>query len=80
MSKILSLQPEIPDEMAERVREIAKRTGRTLSELTADALEAYVVSEPEFRRLVEEGRADIAAGRLVDHETVRADRESRRHS
>ena len=78
MSRKLTLQPTVGDETAEHLRALAAQTGRSESELAADALEAYVAHETEFRRLVEEGLRDLDEGRVVDHETVMADFAARR--
>ena len=38
--------------------------------LVREALAAYVHSEREFEAAIEEGRADVEAGRLVDNADV----------
>ena len=78
MSKVLHLEPQVDDSTAESLRTLASQTGRTESELAADALEGYVAFETEFRRLVEEGRAEIYAGRALTREAVETQMSARR--
>jgi predicted transcriptional regulator len=62
----------VPVELAERVDEYAARLERSRGWIVKQALAAWVEREEEKLRLTLEGMADVDAGRVIDHEVVRA--------
>ena len=69
-TKILTARIPLP--LAEQVDQLAKRRGRSRAAIVEAALAAFVELEEERHRLTLEGLADVAAGRVVDHEAVQA--------
>ena len=70
MSGEVIITAEISANLDEALTHLALVRGQSKSELVHDALKFYVQSEDDFVAAVEEGLADIRAGRLVDHEDV----------
>jgi predicted transcriptional regulator len=66
------LTAHIPLPLAEKVDELASRLERSRGWIVKQALTAWVDQEEERRRLTLEGLADVDAGRLIDHEAVKA--------
>jgi predicted transcriptional regulator len=67
---------ELPEEVAEALGRMAdERASSPEGVLAALAAEA-VTSRAEFRRRIDEGLADIAAGRTHSHEEVMAELEA----
>lgn len=62
----------IPLPLARRVDEIAARLERSRGWVVKQALGAWIAQEEQRHQLTLEGLADIDAGRVVDHETVKA--------
>lgn len=62
----------VPLELAERVDEYAARLERSRGWIVRQALADWVDREEEKRRLTSEGLADVDAGRVIDHEVIRA--------
>ncbi len=60
-------------ELKDKLERISKETRRSKSFLAADAIEAFVTRELHLIEMIEEGRADVAAGRTVPHDEVMAD-------
>jgi predicted transcriptional regulator len=60
------ISPELDQALTRLASTRRKRKGTLLRE----ALAVYVKNEQEFEAAVDEGRADIRAGRLVDHADV----------
>ena len=67
-----ALKADIPVPLAERLEQLAGRMSRTTDSVVREALADWVEREERERRLIEEGLADVDAGRVVDHEKVRA--------
>ena len=65
-----TLTVSIDETLAARLIRLEALTGRSRDSLVAEALRGFVGSEEAFAAAVEEGRADIAAGRTVDHAAV----------
>jgi predicted transcriptional regulator len=60
----------IPAELDEALSRLASARRKTKSALIREALAEFVLSEEAFAAAVEEGLADVHAGRLVDHDEV----------
>lgn len=73
MSGEEKLTVTLPTEVAEGLRRLAARTERSVDELTAIALERLIQEENPLLDLIEEGVADIEAGRVFTHDEVMAD-------
>jgi predicted transcriptional regulator len=64
---------EISAATQERLTELAEKTRRPSDVLANEALAAYVQQELDIIAGIEEGLADIAAGRVTPHEEVDAE-------
>jgi predicted transcriptional regulator len=64
------IEARIPAELDDALARLASARRKRKSTLVREALTAYVQSEREFEAAVEEGRADVRAGRVVDHADV----------
>jgi predicted transcriptional regulator len=62
----------VPEPLAEKVDDFAAQMERSRGWIVKQALAAWIEREEEHHRLTLKGLADIDAGRVVDHETVRA--------
>jgi predicted transcriptional regulator len=60
----------IPAELDEALSRLAAARRKTKSALIREALAEFVLSQEAFAAAVEEGLADVRAGRLVDHDEV----------
>ncbi len=65
-----------PNESVARLDALVEATDRPRSWLLEQALEQYLDVQTWQVGHIQEGLADLEAGRLVDHETVMADLES----
>ena len=63
---------EVPQELAERVEELAERFDQPPEWAMRQALLEWVDREEYRHQLTLEGLADVDAGRVVDHEAVMA--------
>ncbi len=68
MTTTLSLR--IDSETKKRLEALAKRARRSKSFLAAEAIAAYVEAESWQLDEIEAGLADLARGRIVDHDAV----------
>lgn len=59
--------------LEQRLDQLAAHTHRSANELAQEGLETFLDYEERSMAIVERGRADIAAGRVTDHDAV-ADR------
>lgn len=66
----------VPIEVSDKLSRLAKGTDRSRSYLAAAALSAYVDRELEIIEGIQQGLADVEAGRFVPHEQVVADAEA----
>ncbi len=66
MGAALKLSPEA----SRNLTGLAERTGRSADALLEEAIERYLADELRQLEDLEEGLADIEAGRVVDHEVV----------
>jgi predicted transcriptional regulator len=64
------IDARIPAELDEALSLLASARRKSKSALVREALAEFVLSEAAFAAAVEEGLADVRAGRLVDHEEV----------
>lgn len=71
-AKTRSVTAHVPIEMAERVDEIAQRLNRSKSWIVKQALSAWIDQEEERSRLTREALVDVDAGRVIDHQAVKA--------
>ena len=60
----------IPAELDERLSRLASARGKAKSRLAAEALAEFVLTEEAFAAAIEEGRAAVDAGDLIDHDEV----------
>ena len=73
MPNEVTISARIPDEINDQLTRLSEATGRTKSWVIKEALRSYLLSESAFLEAIEEGLADIRAGRVTPHEEVRAE-------
>ncbi len=61
----------VDDDLVKELEELAKSEGRSASDIARDALRAYVERQ-RYLAAIDRGRADVAAGRVVDGDRVDA--------
>lgn len=66
------LTAHVPLDLAEKVEAMASRLERSRGWVVKQALAAWVDLEEERHRMILEGLADVDAGRVIDHESMRA--------
>ena len=71
MSATVPVTVRVPVEVNEKLEQLARVTRRSKSWLASEAIGGYVKSESDYLAAVEEGLADVQAGRTVPHEKVR---------
>ena len=69
-TKVLTVHVPLP--LADKVDLLAARLERSRGWIMKQALAAWVDQEEERERLTREALADVDAGRLIDHDAVRA--------
>jgi predicted transcriptional regulator len=69
-TKVISAH--VPEEMADKVDQIAARLDRSRGWIVKQALADWLVQEEERRRLTLEALADVDAGHIIDHQAVQA--------
>jgi len=69
-TKVLTAHVPLP--LAEKVDQLAERLERSHGWIVEQALAAWVDQQEERRRLTLEALADVDAGRVIDHQAVRA--------
>ncbi len=70
MPESTTLTVRLSTETKEQLAELAGRMRRTRSFLAAEAIADYVARELAIIEKIEQGRADVRAGRVVPHEEV----------
>lgn len=70
MSKHIVVSARVDPETLAAVDRIAAEQGRSRAWFVANAVKQVAEQESRFAAFVEAGRADIAAGRVVDNSTV----------
>ena len=63
----------LTDEQKARLEQIAEFKDETVVAMVQEAVTEYLDYDAEFRKAVEEGLADVAAGRVHDWEDVKAE-------
>jgi len=69
-SKVLTA--DLPEDLANKVDELAAKLDRPKGWIVTEALSAWVEMEEERHRLTLEGLADVDAGRLIDDAEIEA--------
>ena len=63
----------LTDEQQARLEQIAEARQETVVAMVQEAVAEYLDADAEFRKAVQEGLDDVAAGRVRDWEEVRAE-------
>jgi predicted transcriptional regulator len=66
------LTANLPEELADKVDELAVQLNRPTESIVTEALSAWMELEEERHRLTLEGLADVDAGRLIDDAEIEA--------
>jgi predicted transcriptional regulator len=66
------LTADLPEELANKVDELAAKLDRPKGSIVTEALAAWVELEEERHQLTLEGLADVDAGRLIDDAEIEA--------
>jgi predicted transcriptional regulator len=69
-TKVLTTHVPLP--LAEKIDQLAERLEQSQGWIVEQALAAWVDQQEERLRLTLEAMADVDAGRVVDHQAVRA--------
>jgi predicted transcriptional regulator len=62
----------VPIPLAEKVDQLAARLERSRGWIVKQALSAWIEQEEDRTRLTREALSDVDAGRVIDHQAVRA--------
>ena len=73
MSTNATISIEISSDLAKKLDQLSRDTGRSKTALAAEALTAYLDREIEIIAGIREGLADFEAGRTVSHEEAMAE-------
>ena len=71
-AKTKVLTAHIPQQMAEKIDQMAIRLERSRGWIMKQALSAWIDQEDERSRFTREALVDIDAGRVIDHQAVQA--------
>lgn len=66
-----SMSVRLPEELAEKLKCLAKATQRTKSFCAVEAIKEYVQNQSWQIEAIEQGIKDAEEGRLVDHREVK---------
>lgn len=66
----MTMTIRVPTDVGDKLARLANGTRRSRSFLAAEAVTAYVERELSIIEGIEQGLADVAAGRVVPHETA----------
>lgn len=66
---MVTMNLSLDEKLVEELRAIAKAAGRPLDELAGEAILDFLEKDKR-RRVVERGRADVKAGRVVDPDAM----------
>ncbi|MFA5017803.1 MAG: ribbon-helix-helix domain-containing protein [Methylobacter sp.] len=69
-TKVISAH--VPEELADKVDQIAARLDRSRGWIVKQALADWLGQEEERRRLTLEALADVDTGHVIDHQAVQA--------
>jgi predicted transcriptional regulator len=72
MAKQNVITARVDDETVEALDRLATELDRSRAWIVASAVERFLREELEFVDAVQEGEADVAAGRVHSHEEMRA--------
>ena len=72
MQKDVTITARIDGELSDRLGRLSAMQGRSKSWVVGRALKSYLDAELAFVEAVEEGRADMRAGRTSPHDEVAA--------
>jgi len=70
MNASTTMTIRVPAELKERLERLAQGTRRSRSFLAADAVAAYVDRELAIIDGIQQGLADVAGGRVTDHDAA----------
>jgi predicted transcriptional regulator len=73
MAPTVTLSARVPEDLRSQVDTLAEALGRDRAWIVEQAVKRYLADEAEFMAAVKRGRADIAAGRFVEHDAVEAE-------
>lgn len=73
MSQTMTLSARVPKAFLDEVDILARALKRDRAWIVEQAVRQYVQGEVAFLAAVQQGRADIAAGRVVTHEEMEAE-------
>ena len=68
--KSMTVGARISPKLNAGLEHLASLTGRPKSWLLCEAIQTYVAGEEEFILAVQEGLADMRAGRVLEHEQI----------
>ena len=71
-AKTKVLTTHVPLPMADKVEQMAARLERSRGWIVKQALSAWIDQEEERSRLTQEALIDVAAGNVIDHQSVQA--------
>jgi predicted transcriptional regulator len=66
----VAIEARIPTELNDALTRLAVARRKRKSTLVREALREYILSEEAFAAAVEEGRAAVRAGDIIDHAEV----------
>jgi predicted transcriptional regulator len=66
---MVTVNISLDEKLVDELKEAAKAAGRPLDDLAVEALVDFLEKEKR-RRVVERGRADVKAGRVVDSDAM----------
>ncbi|MFZ2995682.1 CopG family ribbon-helix-helix protein [Sphingobium sp.] len=72
MNASTTMTIRMPSDLKDKLERLAQGTRRSRSFLAAEAVAAYVERELEIIEGIQRGLDDVAAGRVVSHDTVSA--------
>lgn len=72
MRKTATLSARITPALDAKLEKLARRQGRTKSQITSAALASYLEADAELEASIREARADAKAGRVSPHAEVMA--------
>lgn len=73
MAREVTINADVDPQVLEEVRKLAANRGLPAAALIGEALQRYVEYERWFLEKVEEGKRDLAEGRVVSQEELEAE-------
>jgi len=73
MSQTVTLSARVPKAFLDEVDTLARALNRDRAWIVEQAVRQYVQAEAAFLAAVQQGRADIQAGRFITHEEMEAE-------